>query len=281
MTNKGIVRWILRLTVAAMCIGHAWWLWMVEETPLMSWIHSPTDVGGWDFSESLALRVQTGIAVFLTLTAVATFFRTYPLLLGLVSLIQLAIATAMWRMGGGFQIVSPWIPSTIASLLPFSSQAARVAAPLALALYDCRNREPSILWEHIARWGTALAFVGHGLEALWHAPGFIDLILFSAFRAGIEISESIAKILLTWIGIIDLLLALLLISRRWRLAAIYAAFWGFVTACSRVTAFGFDLGWFEVLIRAAHFGLPTALAVYWWHRPTAQSAPAEEPPASQ
>jgi hypothetical protein len=128
----------------------------------------------------------------------------------------------------------------------------------------------------VARWGTAAAFAGHGLEALWHSPVFADLILNSASRRGLEMTESTAMSALTWIGAIDLLIAMLLVSRRWRWVALYATFWGLVTAGSRITANGFETGWFETMIRASHFGLPAALAVYWWRRPDTNPDPDSE-----
>ena len=112
----------------------------------MSWLHSPRDVGGWEFTEDFALRTQTGFAIILGLTAIVTCFRTYSVLLILVSLIQLLIATAMWQMADGFQIVSPWISASIAKLLPYLAQGGRVAAPLVLLLYDRRDREPLAAW---------------------------------------------------------------------------------------------------------------------------------------
>src|SRR5690606_7198667 len=157
----------------------------------------------------------------------------------------------------------------------------RFAVPLALWLYDRRDRDPSPAWETIARWGTALAFFGHGLEALWLSPHFADLILFSAFRWEIDVSEITATGLLTGIGVIDLLLAISMVLRRWYFVAIYAAIWGLVTAFSRITANGLDFGWYETLIRAAHFGLPAALAIYWWKRSPRAPTPAEQSTSEQ
>ena len=268
------IRWLLRATVIAMCLGQAWWLAIVQETPLVGWLHSPRDVGGWNFSESFALQAQVVVASQLVVTAVVTCFRSVALLLLPVAAVKIALAVAMWQMADGFQIVSNWLPPAVTAWLPFSTQGARVAAPLALWLYGRPERTPRTYWEPVARGGACLAFAGHGLEALWHSPQFADLILFSARRFGIAVTEHAAQTLLTGIGVVDLLLATLLITKRWRSAAIYAALWGLVTAGSRMTAHGLAFGWYETLIRAAHFGLPAALAVYWWHRPVCPPVPA-------
>ena len=257
-----------------MCLGQAWWLAIVQETPLVGWLHSPRDVGGWDLSESFALQSQAAVAFLLVVTAVATFFRSVAPLLLIVAAVQVVLAVAMWQMADGFQIVSNWLLSTVTALLPFLTQGARVAAPLALWLYDRPERTPHTSWEAVARGGASLAFAGHGLEALWHSPQFADLILFSARRIGTAMTEHAAQTLLTGIGVIDLLLAVLLVTTRWRAVAIYAALWGLVTAGSRITAYGLEFGWYETLIRAAHFGLPAALAVYWWNRPVCPPVPA-------
>ena len=84
---------------------------------------------------------------------------------------------------------------------------------------------------------------------------------------GIDVAEATARTLLTGIGTVDLLLATLLVMRRWRAVAIYAACWGLLTAGSRMSAYGLEMGGYESFMRAAHFGLPAALAVYWSHRP--------------
>lgn len=268
------IRWLLRATVIAMCLGQAWWLAIVQETPLVGWLHSPRDVGGWNLSESFALQAQVAVASLLVVTAVVTFFRSVALLLLPVAAVQVALAVAMWQTADGFQIVSHWLPPTVTALLPFLTQGARVAAPLALWLYDRPERTPRTYWEPVARGGACLAFAGHGLEALWHSPQFADLILFTARRIGTAMTEHAAQTLLTGIGVIDLLLAALLVSTRWRAVAIYAALWGLLTAGSRITAHGLEFGWYEALLRAAHFGLPAALAVYWWHRLAGPPVPA-------
>lgn len=273
------IRWVLRFTLIAMCIGQSWWLAEVQETPLVSWLHSPSDIGGLDLSEAFALRAQSVLAGLLMLAAVVSCFRSNALLLWSVSLVQLLIAVAMWRMQSGFQFVAPWLPFWLTDLLPLATHAGRIAAPLALWLCDSREFETSASWELIARWGTALAFLGHGMEALWMSPQFVDLILHSANRWNLVVAESTARALLAGIGATDLLLAAILVTKRWRLAAMYAAAWGFATACSRITAYGLEFGWYETLIRAAHFGLPAALALYWRLRSPPAPTPTENSPS--
>ena len=265
--RHGSIECVLRLTLALMCVGQAWWLAVVQETPLVGWLHGPADVGGWEFSEQFALRVQTALACFALVAGGVSLFRPLALLLLPLALLQATIAVAMWQTRSGFQIAEPWLPPAIASLLPFLTQAGRIAAPLTLWLH-----QRSGAWEAVARCGAALAFAGHGLEAFQRSPEFTDLILLAGQRFGADLSETAVGLLLSGIGIADFMVAALLMARRWRFVAAYAAVWGLATAGSRMAAYGAALGWHETLMRSAHFGLPLALAIYWWRRPVSALA---------
>lgn len=117
--------------------------------------------------------------------------------------------------------------------------------------------------ELILRAGLAIVFAVHGLEA-WRAhPGFVDLILSSAYRMGEwRIPELMATQALRLIGVVDLLVAASILIRPFRAVLLWAAFWGLVTALSRLTAYGVAY-YPELLVRTSHVFVPLAL---WWLR---------------
>ena len=114
-----------------------------------------------------------------------------------------------------------------------------------------------------AAWGLRLGisalFITHGLEALYLHPRFIDYLIGTAGNlAGISMREATAGTLLRLIGVTDIAVALALLLRPSSGVLFWMAFWGLVTALSRVTTFGPGV-YFEVLVRFPHFLAPLAL----------------------
>lgn len=113
----------------------------------------------------------------------------------------------------------------------------------------------------VLRIGLATVFITHGLEALGRHPGFIDLLISSA-RTWLHVSlkESLAVQMLFVIGVVDILVAVLLLIRPWKTLLAWLCFWGLITALSRPLAHGFA-SYPEVLLRVSHFLAPVAI---WW-----------------
>ena len=107
------------------------------------------------------------------------------------------------------------------------------------------------LIEWILRIAVAGEFLGHGVFALQGRQAWIDW--FSIF--GIS-DVSIAAQILFFIGLTDVLLAVLILIRPVRLALLWMAFWGFWTALMRPIA-GDSI--FEFVERWANWGAPLAL----------------------
>ena len=155
-----------------------------------------------------------------------------------------------------------------------AAHAARILSPIALIalLFARDNSRSSQRWltagQWLLRWAIVATFVTHGVEAIRLNPAFVDLLIGSADNLlGLALSQSFTNILLYLIGAVDILMAVLLICTRWRWVAGYLAFWGFVTACSRITAaglIGFASAYPETLIRAANGGAPLALLILCW-----------------
>ncbi|TWT74734.1 hypothetical protein [Allorhodopirellula solitaria] len=163
--------------------------------------------------------------------------------------------------------------ATLYADLTFAEDAVRYVAPLALLLLI--NRPTRRL--EIERGGfqaeraavillmlaAAATFAAHGYKAIECYGPFMDLVLLSDMRwTQFYPSESTVQRSLVAIGVVDLLVAILLVVARWPAVAFYMAVWGGVAAASRMTAFGFS-AWPETLLRAANGGVPLAILGYW------------------
>jgi hypothetical protein len=162
--------------------------------------------------------------------------------------------------------------------------AVRFAAPVALLLFIAfpgREQESKIEW--VLRWGVAGTFIGHGLCALWIKPSFINLIVGSlnlflgdpiltagsleALEEAFTVAASrqaFAELALPIIAIQDFILVALLLlpGKKIKTIALWMAVWGFVTAMSRMTAYGWD-HWHDLALRICNGGVPLFLWVYW------------------
>ena len=90
-------------------------------------------------------------------------------------------------------------------------------------------------------------------------------------------SRPTAVRLRTCTGVADILFAIACVSTRWRAVWWWMAFWGAVTALSRIASFGLNIGWSATLIRAPHVGVPLAVVLYWhlvgWSRAESAAKP--------
>ena len=111
-------------------------------------------------------------------------------------------------------------------------------------------------------------FAVHGWEAYNLHAGFIDLIIGSAHLLNLHPSQTSVTKLLILIGIMDMVLAALVLLYPSRKLLYWMAFWGLVTALSRPLSMGIS-SWHETAIRAGNFVLPFCLAMlvsaglYW------------------
>ena len=146
--------------------------------------------------------------------------------------------------------------------------AVRYLGPLGLLLMLPRAAEVAVDYRRmdnaimLLRIALALTFVIHGIEALFRVPNFVDLIIGSGQLIGLSISQGFAEAILPIIGIIDIVVAVLILCTRRLSVAGYMVCWGLITAFSRITSGGWA-EYAEVLVRAAHGGVPLAICIYW------------------
>ena len=258
--------WGLRWIISLQCFGYA--ASLAVPSHLNSWL-LPLQ------GDAFARTVDTTIALVLWVAGCALPFigraslpasqtkwpcpvvRCDAVLLCFVAGWAFLNAVLSWQMN---------IEDKFAATDPFG-HAVRFVAPVALFVF-VTGTGSYLKLEWLLRIGIASTFIGHGLAAYWLKPGFVDLIvgtldtfLGSDWRLAEE-REKFAIILLPWIGRMDFMLAfLILLPTKYRkTVALWMAIWGFVTATSRLTAFGIER-WPDLIIRAANWGIPLLL---WW-----------------
>ena len=213
-------------------------------------------------------------------------------------LIILALATCFWRkkswlLAIALCLASVWcVLDSISAVLnggkAFSSMtpyslAARSISPLLLAIIftippfrkndednmkesgKCRLLPLNVI-DFITRFAIASTFYVHGYKAVTGYFHFQDLIILSTRKIGWEISAEATQTLLRIIGWQDILLAAAVLVVRSKVVLYWIAGWGIITACSRITAMGFE-AYDMVLVRAANGGLALVLiALYCWYK---------------
>lgn len=113
------------------------------------------------------------------------------------------------------------------------------------------SMETSKKIERVLRIGIAGEFLGHGLLAL---GGKADWLKWISQLTGAEAQT--AAILLTLIGISDVIVALVVLLKPIRLVLLWAVFWGFWTALVRPIV---GVGWLDFIERFTNWAAPLAL----------------------
>lgn len=110
------------------------------------------------------------------------------------------------------------------------------------------NEQKLLQW--VLRVAVAGEFIGHGVFALQVKKSFISLL------TGWGFSHEFAVAVLPWIGVMDLLVAVLVLVRPIRGVLLWMALWGFLTALARPVAG--EPVW-DFVERWANWGAPLAL----------------------
>ena len=266
--------WFLRILIVVQSLGYA--AKLVSPSSLNSFLLA-------SMGDPFVTNLDDSVRIFLWLACLAL------LVIGLLNPAPASPARrfdfSLLALLGGWSFLLAILSWVVNPGNPFHAtdpygHAARFLAPVALILLLSRKGtawEGRIEW--ILRWGVAGTFLGHGLCALWLKPSFIDLIvgtldLFLGDDPSAYASrEAFALLALPVIAIQDFILVALLLlpGRRIRTVALWMAAWGFVTALSRMTAYGWD-HWYDLALRACNGGIPLLLYFYW-----KSSAPKDKP----
>jgi hypothetical protein len=244
-----------------------------------------SDVYGWlyfdcHWSESLAQSIDNAGAI-LTLVAGGVLCLTGWLMwkmpaesrwFSVIHKLDQAAAgwSALWML---LLAAAHMMRAAVFAELSLPEHAVRFVAPLALAVcsgfgaakYSSSSRAGFALVMLMV--AASFTFAAHGYKAYACYAPFIDLILLSDMQwTDIGFTQAAVERKLVVIGVLDILVALVLLVFRSRAAAFYMVVWGLVTAASRMTALGLD-AWPETWIRIANGGVPLAILIHWsWNR---------------
>lgn len=265
MNTMVLLRWLLGAAVAGTALGLAAATFRGDGTAINAYLFLTAE-----FSHGEARRIERiAVALVVGLAIFAWFRPVWPALLVVGGY---AFLEALARSYEGGQAYSEWA---------LAAHAPRYLTPLAAILIweGLRRGAAGRVWqaagEGVLRVALATVFFIHGLEAVKAHPGFVDLVLSSTINlADWRVSQTAATRGLLVIGIIDFLVAAALLLRPHPAILFWAAFWGLVTALSRVTAYGWPY-YPDLLVRAPHYLAPLVL---WWlarmrTKPGTQAAP--------
>jgi hypothetical protein len=258
----GRALWVLRVAVAASCAGEAARM-LIYSGPVLSWLWFEQ---GW--SEASALRLEHAAAfALLACVPLLAWRKAWPAaLVPAVWLLLVAVAStaiATWH---------PW-------LVP-GSHAARYLAPGALIALSIEPRRP-LGAEWLLRLAASATFLCHGIEALLAHAQFVDYVITGGERVGMNFTEATARVVLTIVGVVDIVVAVLVLSPiggqdvrgplrgPLRAAAAWMVVWGLATAFMRVVALGWG-NWPEMLIRVTNALVPFTLLLLWRRNEEAQ-----------
>jgi len=246
---------VLHVTVVLTALGTAWTV-ALDRNPLAT---SLFDLVG----PSAAGTARVVLAVGLVCLAAALAARPRPgamvALAGWLGLVALATTARGEAFAYGLAV-----PAHLARIsLPLVWLARRSRAGLLAGV------DPLTL----ARVAVAATFIAHGAEALMGHPKFVAYIVGVGTQWHLWQLDGIQALnALVVIGVVDIAVGLALLVRPLRGVALYMAFWGGVTALSRVLYA--DLGaTYEVFIRAAHVCLPLFVAARSMRAFTTRSRP--------
>jgi hypothetical protein len=111
--------------------------------------------------------------------------------------------------------------------------------------------------EYLSRFGIFATFLGHGIFAFNINTKWIPLITCFGF------SKKFAVEVMPFIGILDIIVAFIVLLYPLRIIVFWAFFWAFITALSRPIS-GDSI--FEFVERASNWGLPLILFFIMNHK---------------
>ncbi len=249
--------WLLRLAVFSHCAAIFAKVWATEQTHFGNLLFLE-----WALPYEQAVLIEKITASLYFVAGVITLIRPVWPVLSFIAAYAFIEAWAGYIMGGSR--FSSWSLAT---------HALRYAAPLALLMLTVApaaariNAVRHLGTAIILRIGVATVFAWHGLQAFYSDPHFIDLILGSANNLiAVELTETFASRMLVVIGIVDLIVAFIILCRPVRPILLWAAAWGALTAVSRITTLGLG-AYTEIFLRTAHALAPLALLYLTTRRP--------------
>lgn len=205
------------------------------------------------FSEQFSFWIEKGLAVGLLLCLVGIFFKlTYQFSLWVIT-IFIVFYTLLSYFNGGKAFLELSLISSISKWgLPILTMISIKYAYKRVARFN-----KWFLWA--LQFSIFLIFLSHGIGCFLKNGVYIDYIL-NFFRdyTSISLKQNDAELLLDIIGIVDVIVAILVLIKPFKSLLYWLIFWGLLTALLRILDASI-LNYVEFLIRVPHFGLPLLL----------------------
>jgi len=211
-------------------------------------------------SEQFSFWIEKNIAILLLLCLLGMFFKaTYKLSSVVITFFLISYSLLTYFNGGKAFLELALISAISKWWLPV----------LTLYAFSCiYNRQ-----QYLNRWFTVaiqfsifLIFVAHGVGCFLKNGIYVDYIIgFVRDYTPFSIKQGDAEALLNVIGIIDILVAVLVLIKPFKYLLYWLIFWGFLTSLLRIVDASI-LNYVEFLMRVPHFGLPLVLLLAYKHK---------------
>jgi len=207
------------------------------------------------FSESFSFWVEKSIAILLLLCLVALFFKaTYKPALWVITVFLVGYALLSYFNGGKAFIELSLLSAISKWWLP-------TLTLYAMSCYYKRQVSLSRWFVFAIQLSIFIIFMAHGIGCFLENGLYTDYILgFVRDYTTFSIKQQQAEQLLTLIGIIDVTVAVLVLSKPFKALIYWVIFWGFLTSLLRIVDASI-LNYDEFLMRVPHFGLPLVLLI--------------------
>lgn len=205
------------------------------------------------FSEQFSFWVEKGVAIGLLVCLVGIFFKsTYPFSLWVITVFLVFYALLSYFNGGKAFLELSLISAISKWWLPILTM---------ISIKYVYNREAKFnKWFLLAiQFSIFLIFLSHGIGCFLKNGIYIDYILgFFRDYTSVSMKQNDAELLLNIIGVVDVIVAVLVLIKPFKYLLYWLIFWGLLTALLRILDASI-LNYVEFLIRVPHFGLPLAL----------------------
>jgi hypothetical protein len=217
------------------------------------------------YSELSAFWIEKSVAIVLLLSLIGIFFRiTHKTSLWIITVFIVGYALLSYFNGGKAFLELSLISAVSKWWLPLLTL---------IAINAHYNQKQSFSRGFLfgIQLSIFLIFLSHGIGCFLKNALYIDYIIgFVGDYTPFSIKQYQAEQLLNIIGIIDVVVAVLVLLKPSKNLLYWLIFWGLLTSLLRIVDAGI-FNYIEFLIRTPHFGLPIALLIIWNNKTKAEN----------
>lgn len=217
------------------------------------------------YSESFAFWVEKSVAMLLLICLIGIFFKlTYKLCLYIITVFLIGYAFLNYLNGG-----KAFLEITLVSAI--SKWWLPILTFYAISCYYKQKLHFSSWFLFAVQLSIFLIFMAHGIGCLLKNALYIDYILgLVGDYTSFSMKQNQAEQLLNIIGVIDVVVAILVLIKPFKTLIYWLIFWGFLTSLLRIVDASI-LNYTEFLMRVPHFGLPIVMLIIWNERATTEN----------